>query len=407
MRKKQKNIAMHPLTVPLRKARNWWFHLCTGRSVYSRSDEEHYRQRILVMTSGFWLLTVLVFAIIIPMIIDITPQGRIAANVLFATSVLGVLISMLLLRLREDRIAALNIMLLIYTGAFTAACFAFGGTDSPTYPLLLIAPAMAGLVGSVALSASWGLTVVAIWVCILQAERHGFQFNQIIVPDNHNLAMTIAYAALAIAVVSIIIIYAEMNKALRASLQATNSELEHLSSHDQLTRLPNRRFYDERIALALRRAAEQNGMTGLLFMDLNEFKAINDTYGHGAGDKLLIAVAQRIQNSLRETDLVARLGGDEFVAVLEDVKSADEITRLAHKLSQAIEQPLHVRQQILNFSCSVGVAIFPIDGRQQHELEEQADKAMYLAKKRGLPVALASLEATNTPIPARAPTNRI
>lgn len=398
---------MYSLTVPLRKARNWWFQLCTGRSVYGRSDEEHYRQRILVMTSCFWLLNVILFAVVIPFFLNITPQGKIAANVLFVTSILGVLVSMLLLRLRGDRIAALNIMLLIYTSAFTLACSVFGGTASPTYPLLILAPAMAGIAGSAALSAAWGLLTIAIWVCILQAERHGFQFTQIILPENYSIAMMTAYAALAISVVSVIIVYAEMNKALRNSLQASNSELAHLSSHDQLTRLPNRRFYDERVALALQRAAEQRSMVGLLFMDLNDFKNVNDTYGHGAGDKLLVAVAQRIQGSLRETDLVARLGGDEFVAVLEDVGSTDEITRLAHKLSQAIEQPLYVRQQILNFSCSIGVAIFPIDGRQLHELEEKADKAMYLAKSRGIPVALASLEATNRPMPARAPTNRI
>jgi|GEM_PF-765807 diguanylate cyclase (GGDEF)-like protein len=399
---------MHPITAPLRKARNWWFHLCTGRPVDDQSDEEHYRQRILVMTSGFWLLTVVLFALVIPILLAITPEGRIAANVLFVATIFGVLVSMLLLRLRGDRIKALNVMLLIFTGAFAAACFVFGGTSAPTYPLLIMAPAMAGIVGNVALSVSWGALVIAFWICILQAERNGFQFTQIIQAEHHSMAMLMAYTALAIAVISIIIIiYAEMNKALRNSLQDTNSELEHLSSHDQLTRLPNRRFYDERIALALRRAADQNSMTGLLFMDLNAFKQINDTYGHGAGDKLLIAVAQRVQNALRETDLVARLGGDEFVAVLEDVKSAEEVTRLAHKLSQAIEQPLYVRQQVLNFTCSIGVAIYPIDGRQQHELEEKADKAMYLAKKRGLPVALASLEATNTPMPARAPTNRI
>jgi diguanylate cyclase (GGDEF)-like protein len=161
------------------------------------------------------------------------------------------------------------------------------------------------------------------------------------------------------------------------------------------------------MALALQRAAELDGMTGLLFLDLNEFKKINDTHGHGAGDKLLIAVAQRLQNSLRETDLVARLGGDEFVAVLEDVKSPEEVTRIAHKLSQAIEQPLYIRQQILSLSASIGVAIFPLDGRQKQELEEKADRAMYLAKKRGLSVALASLESPNAPTPAIRPANRI
>ena len=398
---------MYSLVVPLRKARNWWFHLCTGSSVYDAADEEHYRQRILVMTSGFWLITVVMMTILLPFLMDLAPEGRVAADALFIATFVGVLLSMLVLRFRDDRITALNVMLFVYAGAFTAACFAFGGTQSPTYPLLMLAPAMAGIAGSIALSATWGVIVIAIWMSILQAERSGFQFTQIIVPENHAMAMVMALSAMGIAMVSVIIIYAEMNKALRLSLQDINSELSHLSSHDQLTRLPNRRFYDDRIALALRRAAEHGGIVGLLFMDLNGFKKINDTHGHGAGDKLLIAVAQRVQSGLRETDLVARLGGDEFVAVLEDVQSPEEVTRIAHKLSQAIEQPLYVRQQILKFSASIGVSIFPIDGRQKQELEEQADKAMYLAKKRGLPVALASLESANVPTPAMQPVSRI
>lgn len=400
-------MTKYSLIAPLRKARNWWFHLCTGRSVHDGSDEESHRQRILVMTSGFWLITVALFTVFLPFLMPLTPQGRIAADALFITTILGVLLSMLILRFRGDRMTALNVMLVIFAGAFSAACFVFGGTKSPTYPLLIMAPAMAGIAGSISLCVAWGLLVLAFWLGVLQAERGGMLFTQIIVPENHSMAMMMAYVAMSITVLSVIIIYVEMNKALRQSLQNTNAELEHLSSHDQLTRLPNRRFYDERMALALHRASEHGGMTGLLFIDLNDFKKINDTYGHGAGDKLLIAVAQRIQNSLRETDLVARLGGDEFVAVLEDVGSAEEITRIAHKLSHAIEQPLYVRQQILNFSASIGVAIFPIDGRQKQELEEKADRAMYLAKKRGLPVALASLESDNVPTPARAPTNRI
>lgn len=398
---------MHSLTVPLRKARNWWFHLCTGRSVYGHTDEEHYRQRILVMTSAFWLIVVIIYAVAVPLLIEVTAQGRIAAKALFFATIAGVLLSMLLLRFRGDRALALNVMLFIYAGAFAAACFVFGGTASPTYPLLVLAPVMAAIAGSVSLCISWGLLVLAFWIGVLQAERQGFQFTQIIIPANQSLAVMTGYTAMALAVVSVVLIYAEMNKALRESLQNTNEELEHLSQHDQLTRLPNRRFYDERIALALRRAAEQGGMTGLLFMDLNEFKAINDTYGHGAGDKLLIAVAQRVQNCLRETDLVARLGGDEFVAVLEDVKSPEEVTRIAHKLSAAIEQPLYVRQQILKFSASIGVAIFPLDGRQKQELEEKADRAMYFAKKRGIPVALASLESPHALAPAMAPVTRI
>lgn len=375
--------------------------LCTGQDTFGAADEEQYRQRILVMTTAFWLLTVLIVTLVTPLIIELTPDGRIAADILFTVAGVGVLLSMAVLRLLQSRIIALNILLTIYAFAFAGACLFFGGTGSPTYHLLIMVPAMAGLVGSIALSVAWGTLVLVFWMAVLLLERSGFTFLQIIAPENHNLAMMLSYSAMAIALVSIIIIYAEMNKALRHSLQVSNAELRHLSTHDQLTRLPNRRFYEERIGIALKRAADQNSLTALLFLDLNNFKDINDTYGHGAGDRLLATVAKRIENTLRETDLVARLGGDEFAAVLEDVRSPEEVMRIAHKLSEAIEQPFSVRQHPLTFSASIGVAIYPIDGRQQHELEEKADKAMYLAKKRGLSVALHSLEEKHTLIPIR------
>ena len=384
-----------------RKSLNFLYEVCTGRSEYCPLDEEHYRQRLLVMTSTFWMLLVFALGIATPLLIDLRPEGRMVANIMFVTMISGVVGSMIILRTTGRRIAALNVMLTIYSMAFAASCLILGGTDSPTYHLMLMAPVIAGIVGSAGLSIGWALGVLAFWAAVVIAQRAGFQFIQIIAPANHSIAMAIAYTASGIAILSVILIYAEMNKALRMGLQESNSELEHLSSHDQLTMLPNRRFYEERIALALQRAADRSCMMGLLVIDLNGFKQINDTYGHGAGDKLLSTVAQRIKDSLRETDLVARLGGDEFAAVLEDMKSPDQITRIAQKLAHAIEQPISVRQQPLTFSASIGVSIFPVDGRQQAELEEQADKAMYLAKKRGIAVALSSLEDTGQPIPVK------
>jgi diguanylate cyclase (GGDEF)-like protein len=398
---------MYSLTTQLRKFRNWWFYLCTGSEDYGSLDEEQYRLRILVMASFLWLLTVLLLTVTTPLIINLTQEGALAADILFVCTGAGVLFSMLILRFLGNRMMALNVMLLIYGGAFAGACLFFGGTQSPTYPLLLLAPAMAAVVGSVTLSITWGVLVVAFWLGLLLVERQGFTFLQIIDPLNHSMGMMLSYTAMSIAVVSIIIVYAEMNRTLRTNLQSSNLELEHLSSHDQLTRLPNRRSYDERMAAALHRASEQGTIVGLLFMDLNDFKKINDAHGHGAGDMLLTTIAQRLQQSVRETDLVARLGGDEFAAVLEDVESADEITRIAHKLSQAMEQPISIRQHPLNVGASIGIATFPGDGRQKQELEEKADKAMYHAKKRGIPVALASLESSREPSPARQPVSRI
>jgi diguanylate cyclase (GGDEF)-like protein len=385
----------------LRQMRNWWFRICTGNTDVTALDEELYRQRILVMASSSWLLAVVFLTIVVPMIIDLTPDGKTAAEVLFIITGVGVLVSMLILRFAQNRVLALNVLLLIFFGEFAAACLIFGGTASPTYPIMLLIPVLAGIAGNVNNSIAWGIVVFVFWALILVAERSGIEFTQIIKPENYSLAMLNALGATTLAVVAVLTVYAEMNKALRYDLQASNRELGHLSSHDQLTGLPNRRFYDERMGIALHRSAERNSTLGLMFIDLNEFKKLNDTYGHGAGDKLLITVANRLQETLRETDLVARLGGDEFAAVIEDVRSVDEITRIAHKISQSIEQPISVRQHPLKFSASIGVALFPTDGRQKHELEEQADKAMYFAKKRGIPVALSSLEAKNELYPAK------
>jgi len=385
----------------LQKLPDWWFRLCTGHTTYNPLDEELYRQRLLVMTSFFWLLNVAVLTLATPLLIDLTPEGKLAAQVLFVVAALGVLISILALRHLKSRVLALTVLLVILAGAFSGACLIFGGSQSPTFILMLLVPVAAAIAGNVYIAMIWSVAVLAFWSAMVVAERSGIVFLQIIKPENHSAGMPTAYAALAMSVVSLILVYAEMNKRLRTSLQASNIELAHLSTHDQLTGLPNRRFYDKRFTQALHRAAERGELMGLFFIDLNDFKEINDTYGHGAGDKLLVAVAQRLHSSLRETDLIARLGGDEFAVVLEDIRSTDELTRIAHKLSQAIEQPVSVRQLELKFGASIGLAIFPIDGRQKQELEEQADKAMYYAKQRGLPVVLASLEPDNAPRPVR------
>jgi len=355
-------------------------------------DEERYRQRILVMTTGCILLAVGVISVLTPMFVNLRPEGGSAANLIFLIMGGGALVSMIVLRYTKRRLIALNIMLTIFMVAFTVPSFMFGGIESPTYPLMVIAPIMAGIVGNLRSAVIWCAIVFAVWACFLTANILGVEVAQIIKPQNKAIGMTLANAAMTTTILAILLTYVEMNRILRNHLQRTNSELEHLSSHDQLTDLPNRRFYDERLSLALQRAAQMDGMTALLVLDLNDFKKINDSYGHGAGDKVLITVAKRMRDTLRETDMVARLGGDEFVAVLEDVRSTQQVTKIANKLSQALEQPVSVRQHQLNFSVSIGIAVFPLDGRQKPELEEQADKAMYQAKKRGIPVALSSLE---------------
>ncbi|MDZ7783071.1 MAG: GGDEF domain-containing protein [Halioglobus sp.] len=238
---------MHKFWGQLQQLPDWWFRLCTGHTTYNPLDEELYRQRLLVMTSFFWLLNVGLLTIATPLLIDFTPEGQLSAQVLFVVAALGVLLSILALRHLKSRVLALNVLLVILAGAFSGACLIFGGSQSPTFILMLLVPVAAAIAGNVYIAIFWSAVVLTFWSAMVVAERSGIVFLQIIKPENHSAGMTTAYAALALSVVSLILVYAEMNKRLRTSLQASNIELAHLSAHDQLTGLPNRRFYDKRV----------------------------------------------------------------------------------------------------------------------------------------------------------------
>ncbi|MEP5566271.1 MAG: GGDEF domain-containing protein [Halioglobus sp.] len=373
---------MTNVLLQLARIRDWWIALCTGRDPLRPLDEEHYRQRILAITSFFWLLTVIGVTVVTPLVIDLSPEGSFAAATLLVITGFSVLVSILILRYLNNRIAALHMLLLVYTGAFAVACAYFGGTRSPTYALLILAPVMASIVGGTGAGLFWTSLVLLIWTVILGLERLGMQFTQIILPQNYNLAITIAYAAMGMAVVSVIMVYAEMNKHLREALQGANSELDYLSNHDDLTGLYNRRFYEQRMARSLE-SAEASGKTiGLLMFDLDDFKLINDTHGHGMGDALLIKLGERLRTQVRDIDLIARLGGDEFVVLMENLRSSEDLPQIAAKLVAAVEQPVKVRNQVMALKVSCGVALYPQDGYSRAELEEKADKAMYRAKKR-------------------------
>ena len=171
----------------------------------------------------------------------------------------------------------------------------------------------------------------------------------------------------------------------------------HLAFHDELTGLPNRRVLSDRMQEAMRTNRRSETYGALVFLDLDNFKALNDTHGHAAGDVLLIEVAQRLSNCVRATDTVARFGGDEFVVMLsqlnaERLASAEQATKLAEKIRLTLAQPyqLTVRvdgalDQSIEHSCtsSIGVALFLNDEASHDDVLQWADAAMYLAKKAG------------------------
>jgi len=164
-------------------------------------------------------------------------------------------------------------------------------------------------------------------------------------------------------------------------LQCNRLELEHLARHDALTGLPNRRLFMERLDTALDLAHRHSGQLALLFIDLDEFKSINDRFGHDGGDATLQAVARRLQANTRRVDMVARLGGDEFVVLIDSPANRDQVRVIAQKLQASMQEPISLGDASWVVGLSIGISLFPQDGDTADVLMRQADTSMYRVKK--------------------------
>ncbi|MCU6669833.1 EAL domain-containing protein [Enterobacteriaceae bacterium H4N4] len=169
---------------------------------------------------------------------------------------------------------------------------------------------------------------------------------------------------------------------LASSLAKANRELAQLALHDTLTRLPNRVLLEDRLDQAINKADREEAIFALLFMDLDGFKAVNDAYGHDTGDKLLVAVTERLEQPLKGQYTLARIGGDEFV-LLAEIDTPNDAASLASALVHVIDKPFSLELYELVVTLSVGIAIYPHDGKTQRELMFNADAAMYHTKHMG------------------------
>ena len=162
----------------------------------------------------------------------------------------------------------------------------------------------------------------------------------------------------------------------------TELELQHLATMDSLTKIPNRHLFFDRLEHTLAAAKRYGSRPAVLFVDLNEFKEVNDTHGHQAGDELLCQVAMRLQNRIREADTLARLGGDEFGILLSGVDSEEGALTVARNLLAVMKEPFEIKGQSVTVGATIGVSFYPEDGKDGVTLISRADAAMYGAKRR-------------------------
>jgi diguanylate cyclase (GGDEF)-like protein/PAS domain S-box-containing protein len=168
-----------------------------------------------------------------------------------------------------------------------------------------------------------------------------------------------------------------------SAARATSVVLSHLAQHDALTDLPNRLLFNDRLTQAIALALRQDKQLAVMFLDLDHFKKINDSLGHGVGDQLLQSVAERLVTAVRRTDTVSRLGGDEFVILLSQVARGEDAEVSARKIIRALAVPHIIENKSIDINVSIGVSTYPSDGHDAETLMDNADTAMYDAKEHG------------------------
>lgn len=172
-------------------------------------------------------------------------------------------------------------------------------------------------------------------------------------------------------------------KMMEQELQAAKAKAEQLATHDFLTGLPNRVLLVDRIAQAVALAKRKNQLVAVLTLDIDDFKKVNDTYGHGEGDRLLVEIATRAKSLLRESDTLTRMGGDEFLLLAPGVESDDQAEAMADRILERMRQPFELGKATISPTFSLGIALFPRHGTTPEALIASSDRALYEAKKLG------------------------
>lgn len=165
--------------------------------------------------------------------------------------------------------------------------------------------------------------------------------------------------------------------------QQAQEQLRHLANFDRLTALPNRAMFHDRLSHALVKAQRSNREVALLFVDVDRFKSVNDSLGHGVGDRVLRSMAKRLMRCVRKADTVARLGGDEFTVILDELDDIETVLSVCERILATTAEPMVLSENEITLTCSIGIALYPNDGSDAETLLQNADTAMYRAKRTG------------------------
>jgi diguanylate cyclase (GGDEF)-like protein len=297
---------------------------------------------------------------------------------------LGYMITLLLLKRTESYLVCANFLLATLACVEIFAIQITGGyLESPISQLALQIPVTAFLLLGLRPGILWLVITLTFCVVLYVSAVLNFGFIQLLQNQSVIDAMHISLQFILLLMVGgALIIYESINGQLTKKLNEEINKFEHKASHDDLTGIPNRFEFFRRLKTAIEQARERQQKVGVVYIDLDGFKPINDLLGHHMGDEALKAVATRLQHVLRVSDTTARLGGDEFALILPGIHVPDDIEVVMPKILAAVKEPIRVNGVDIVVRASCGVSVFPIHSEDYSALCRYADIAMYQAKEK-------------------------
>lgn len=305
-----------------------------------------------------------------------------AATMMGLITVAGYLGTLWYFKWKQSLISAANFYALSTTLSTVMPITITGGvTASPYLPLVLVVPIFLFLIAGRRYGVYWSLTAVGFVATLLVLEATGMTFPQILGESSRATFTFTTWVTTLTLLVLGLIGYEGNFERLTERITAERGQFAHEAMHDPLTGLSNRKRFFSRANEALDDALARKHKAAVIFVDLDDFKSINDSFGHNVGDDVLNAVARRLQANVRSVDTVARIGGDEFAIVLHGIERADIAEYMVEKLRAVLEEPLVVGGQTVVATGSIGVAVAPDQGVEIERLLRMADEAMYRAKE--------------------------
>ncbi|CAH0990562.1 hypothetical protein SIN8267_00655 [Sinobacterium norvegicum] len=276
-----------------------------------------------------------------------------------------------------------------FTVVLIAMLVSSGPLNSPATVLLTVPPILAFCLLERRQGMTWFYICGINLVILLGADLLNIiPFFNLVDPQYERATVALTIVAAYTAIVLMVLINDSISRHYKAELDFQHRYIEHLANHDQLTELYNRSKFNTELSKVLnsqhRRQDDNHNPAVLFYIDLNGFKAVNDTYGHNAGDELLRVIAQRLRQCLRSDDIIGRLGGDEFAILSSGLSGDDDYQAVCKRLLKAIARPVDYKEHHLQVSGSIGIAVAKQSDHCADELTNHADSAMYVAKKQGL-----------------------